>query len=242
MSIASEITRLQQAKSDLATSIENKGVTVPAATTLDGYAALVDQIQQGITPVLPYDEVAYIENTSNAYIDTGYKAGTNTRIVIRMMMTTTGKYVWGARTAANNKAFGFYGADSQSKARWDYGNALLQGNFKCATNKIYTIINSSNILVVWDETTKTSYSINCTASVFQCDYNMYLFGVNQKDSYAATTRGLLYGCQIYDDNILVRDYIPARLKSTEKYGLWDKVNGVFYTSPNGVDFSGASVT
>lgn len=47
MSIASELNRLQQAKSDLATSIAAKGVTVPAATTIDGYAALVDQIQNG---------------------------------------------------------------------------------------------------------------------------------------------------------------------------------------------------
>lgn len=47
MSIASEITRLQNAKSALATSIGNKGVTVPASTKLDGYSALVDQIQTG---------------------------------------------------------------------------------------------------------------------------------------------------------------------------------------------------
>ena len=54
MSIASEITRLQQAKSDLATSIANKGVTVPAATTIDGYAALVDSIPSGVNL---YDEI-----------------------------------------------------------------------------------------------------------------------------------------------------------------------------------------
>lgn len=47
MSVASEIQRLQGAKSDLATSIAAKGVTVPAATNLDGYATLVDQIQTG---------------------------------------------------------------------------------------------------------------------------------------------------------------------------------------------------
>ena len=47
MSIATEISRLQGAKSDLKTSIEGKGVTVPSATKIDGYAALVDQIQQG---------------------------------------------------------------------------------------------------------------------------------------------------------------------------------------------------
>lgn len=47
MSIASEITRLQTAKADLKTAIENKGVTVPSATKLDGYASLVDQISGG---------------------------------------------------------------------------------------------------------------------------------------------------------------------------------------------------
>ena len=47
MSIATEITMLQGAKSSLKTSIEGKGVTVPSATKIDGYAALVDQIQAG---------------------------------------------------------------------------------------------------------------------------------------------------------------------------------------------------
>lgn len=44
MSIQSEITRISSAKSDIADAIEQKGVTVPANTKLDGYAALVLQI------------------------------------------------------------------------------------------------------------------------------------------------------------------------------------------------------
>lgn len=44
MTIASEIIRLQNAKSSIATSIWNKWVTVPAATKLDWYPALIDQI------------------------------------------------------------------------------------------------------------------------------------------------------------------------------------------------------
>lgn len=44
MSIASEITRLQTAKADLKAEIEAKGVTVPSATKLGGYADLVEQI------------------------------------------------------------------------------------------------------------------------------------------------------------------------------------------------------
>ena len=47
MSVATEITRLTNAKAALKTAIEGKGVTVPSATKLDGYAALVGNISTG---------------------------------------------------------------------------------------------------------------------------------------------------------------------------------------------------
>ena len=47
MTISDELTRIQNAKSALKTSIENKGVTVSDSTLISGYAALVDQIQTG---------------------------------------------------------------------------------------------------------------------------------------------------------------------------------------------------
>ena len=47
MSIQSEITRLETAKSDIATAITNKGVTVPSGTKLDGMAALIGSIESG---------------------------------------------------------------------------------------------------------------------------------------------------------------------------------------------------
>ena len=46
--IATEIQRLQTAKANIKTSIENKGVTVPSATTIDGYPSLIDQISTGV--------------------------------------------------------------------------------------------------------------------------------------------------------------------------------------------------
>ena len=47
MSVQSEITRLTTAKSDIATAITNKGVTVPSGTKLDGMAALIGNIESG---------------------------------------------------------------------------------------------------------------------------------------------------------------------------------------------------
>lgn len=59
MTIASEITRLQWAKADIKTSIENKGVTVPSNAKLDDYSNYVDQITQG-NPFMTTMPIRYI--------------------------------------------------------------------------------------------------------------------------------------------------------------------------------------
>lgn len=45
MSVATEITRIKNAKSAIKTSIENKGITVSESTKIDGYSTLINQIQ-----------------------------------------------------------------------------------------------------------------------------------------------------------------------------------------------------
>ena len=47
MSVQSEITRLENAKTAIKAAIEGKGVTVPSGTLLDGMAALIDAIEAG---------------------------------------------------------------------------------------------------------------------------------------------------------------------------------------------------
>ena len=47
MSVQSEITRLTNAKTAIATAIEGKGVTVPDGTLLDGMAPLIESIEAG---------------------------------------------------------------------------------------------------------------------------------------------------------------------------------------------------
>ena len=44
MSIASEISRLNTAKADIKAAIQNKGVSVPSSTKIDGYAQLINGI------------------------------------------------------------------------------------------------------------------------------------------------------------------------------------------------------
>ena len=73
MSISSEISRLTQAKADIKTAIENKGVTVPSSAKLDDYPDLIDDIEQGSTPNLQTKSVSITENgTTTVEPDPGY--------------------------------------------------------------------------------------------------------------------------------------------------------------------------
>ena len=47
MSVQTEITRIESAKTAIATAIESKGVTVPDGTLLDGMAPLIESIEAG---------------------------------------------------------------------------------------------------------------------------------------------------------------------------------------------------
>lgn len=47
MSIATQIQRLTNAKASIKASLEAKGATVPSSTTLDGYAAIIDNLPTG---------------------------------------------------------------------------------------------------------------------------------------------------------------------------------------------------
>lgn len=83
MSIASEITRLQNAKDALKSTIENKGVTVPSSTKLDGYASLVNSIP-GIVPE------GTINITENGEVNVAEYATANVKIPT---VTTTEPYM-----------------------------------------------------------------------------------------------------------------------------------------------------
>ena len=106
MSISSEITRISNAKTAIAQSIANKGVTVPSGTKIDGMATLIDSIQTGgggavqpskaltvtsngtttITPDAPYEAIKQVDLTVNVASGGGGTIDYNT------IATTWAKY------------------------------------------------------------------------------------------------------------------------------------------------------
>lgn len=70
MTVASEITRLQTAKADIKTSIENKGVQVPSNITIDLYPQYIDNIYTGN----PYTGTLCMRCWLTRWLRSGYRS------------------------------------------------------------------------------------------------------------------------------------------------------------------------
>lgn len=174
-----------------------------------------------------YTLCEYIQSDGTQYIDTGFKPNNNTRVVMDIVSLSTGQQSpFGARTSATSKNYSML---QTTILRSDYNNVysqkfeLPQGRFVIDKNKETTTVNG----------VAQSY----TNSSFQCDYNMYLFSLDNSGKSQWASKMKLYSCQIYDNGTLVRDYIPC-MSSEGVYGLYDNVNDVFYSSATDSGFTG----
>lgn len=177
-----------------------------------------------LAPKLPsgYTELEYIQSSGTQYIDTGFKPNQDTRVVTKFDMIqtdTTWRKLWGS-------ASGTYDLDF---ALWNDGTTKLQSYYGTKTNNTVPITSMSlNVDAnknIWKYSGET---ITFDKNNFTCAYSMYVFNVN-KDDHPEYLPGMmkLYLFKIYDNDVLVRDFIPCKNPSGT-VGLYDSVNNQFY--------------
>lgn len=107
MSIASEITRLQNAKSALKTAIEGKGVTVPSGATLEEYPALVSGIR---APYIlnPLNGTELGNSTYSGIITHQYQVSRSN--IVECSLTYTTNTMW-------DNFHGFWNSNAQTVAK-----------------------------------------------------------------------------------------------------------------------------
>lgn len=187
-----------------------------------------------------YKRLEYIESNGTQHIDSGFKPNNNTRVVMDFKPTEA--------YSSMNAYFGARDTSTSSTAPnqyvlWNNGAKSLRSDY-FKTNVSLTIANlltrkiadkNKNVTTV-DGVTATN-----TANTGQCSYNMLLFAVNNAGTPDYKTKIQLYSCQIYDNDVLVRDYVPVVVTNGD-VGMLDRITEVFYgNAGTGVFIAGPEV-
>ena len=177
-----------------------------------------------------YQQVEYIESTGQQYIDTGYKSN-NTTIIETDMQITDGIWIFGARTAVKTQDSFALALDPDR-----YAIRIGTNNYNdvmTTTTRKRTKIYLSNSKLKLDSNDAKVFLENVTKGV----YNIFICALNQGGNASDKLFvGRVYSFKIWDNGVLTKDYIPAKSTITNKVGLYDTVEGKFYTNQGTGEF------
>lgn len=208
----------------------NININASAVTPADIGTVYVRQAAHPESARLPeeYTQVEYIESHGTEYIDTGFKANQDTRIVFDadvLEVTSTATGLFGCRDKIGSNGFYIFEITSSSGNYNDgYGNSYTTSIQLSASGK-HKIDKNKNITYI-DGTVGYTYS----TQTFTTPATVTLFTVNQSSGVDERMSKLkLYSCVIYDNDIIVRYYIPC-VNEFGTAGLYDTVSGAFFAN------------
>ena len=206
------------------------------ATNWSTYATQIRKLSELDTEIIipeEYQKVKYIESTGTQYIDTGTKLNENSSLIISFKPTSaTSGAIFGSRTSAteNNFSVLLSGEASNPTVVADFNNYQL--------NRLQTAATLNAMHVV--EMNKTEIRINADVhkitdfAVFTTPANAYLFGGSGSMPWNTKASIQLYECKLYQEEALIRHFIPCYRKEDGVIGLYDLVENKFYQN-NGTE-------
>lgn len=202
----------------------------------------------GGVPLSTYTRVGYLQSSGTQYINTGVSDANGIKVKAKIAWDSfDGNYetLCGAQDATSSMANGANSLIMQYNVTptyaWYIGNANNGGNhakftldYKPHTIEVSSIIGNSYMKIDDD----IQYSSISTTRGTQ---PIYLFALNNGGSPGYYGSGKIYRLKMYDSsNTLVRDFVPVKRKSDSVMGMYDIVNGVFYTNQGTGTFTNLS--
>jgi hypothetical protein len=186
--------------------------------------------------VLPpgYTLLEYIKSSGTQHINTKFVPNSNSRVVVTVKFDsdpTTHAGLFGSRTGTKEQFWCYYRYNDFTFAARYGTNPDIKISAKPKEKNVVEM--DRNTLVVNGEVVEGS------AQTFAGPYELYLFSVNQSGATQNTASFRLYSCRIYDNNVLVRDYLPCRNPENE-VGLYDTVTEEFYGNAGEGAFDGSA--
>ena len=177
-----------------------------------------------------YTELEYLQSSGTQYIDTGFKPNQNTAIMIDLDLDGSfSQYCapFGARTGDKAQ---FWAFTNKEHTTWAARYATTEKSISKAITGRRSISLNKNTFSV-DKASATFASAS-----FQSQYNMWIFATNSSGTAQYLCKAKIYSAQIYDDGVLIRNFVPAR-NASGTLGLYDTVNGAFYTNAGSGTFT-----
>lgn len=205
--------------------------------------ALLARVESGGELPSAYQAVEYIQSHGTEWINTGFSPTIETEVVIDFSdfdnngnsyatpfgLAIAGSHVGTYKLNNNRATYTSFGSSVDVSYITPYGweNRLVISQSK---NGVFE--NNTHVISAYSNLTFTA-----TAQ------NIYVFARSDGSGNAARIVILkLYGLQINDNGIQVRNYIPCYRKSDNKPGLYDLVTRAFYTNAGTGEFTvGADV-
>lgn len=191
-----------------------------------------------------YQEVEYIESTGTQYIDSGVKLNQDSRFIVdyQYKANTTSARVFGniSSLPPNGLGLSTSAGTINSKVQAYYN----QNNWTPSSQDSESFIPLTNRLVYERNANKQYINGNLyyTDDIvnFTMVSNATIFGFYYGDGNNNFLKAsmLLYSLKIWNNNVLVRDFVPCYRILDNKPGLYDIVNDVFYVNQGtGTDFT-----
>ena len=198
-----------------------------------------------------YRELSYIQPSGEAYVNINYIPTQNTKIVMDYMnIKPSGDSfqcpigaVQSTTQTADGKVFYFYiGSSNNLVANVCRGGGQGGGGATIAkdSRNVYSLSNSDiSVDSVSYGKPRSSASMTDTLNA-SVGFTFYVFARNHGDTLVrAYATGKLYELSIYENDVLVRHYVPRQRKSDDVCGLLETINDVFYIGSGSGSIVGA---
>ena len=178
-----------------------------------------------------YERIEYIESNGSSYIDTGIYGSDSLDIEISIYPSGKLSFFLASRISSYERTYTV--VDKVGSAiRFDYNNRTI--DLGVYPKKI--TIKKSGLHIYVDKVLKVNL---LKSDKFTTPSTLLLLGLLQGSIVNVAPAGSkIYFLKMTENGKLVRDFIPAKRKSDGVIGMYDLVGRKFYTSPNGVAFTG----
>ena len=238
----SNLKRLPAFKSVIATNLTDILKGCSALENFEGFVGLGTNfiVEKKRLPE-EYTELDSIyANSGNAstpgtqYIDTGIKASSKLKIdmCLSMLNFSYEGTLFGGRSSDTDTFQLDWKTDGGTIWNWGYGtdNKISKGtNTNVGGTKLY-ISTDGNICYIKNSAGTLLQTLTASnTEAFESTQNVWLWSLNNNGSPKGTVRSRYYYFKMWEDDELVRDFVPAK-NANGIAGFYDLVEGTFYSS------------